>query len=70
MQNKPKQAQKRVFLPLGPEMEKLSFLKEDSAIAVVRGPESYPKCPGFQTYYKRGPDYTAPRGVLINTIQI
>ena len=55
-------------MPLGPEMEKLSFLKEDSDIAVVRGPDSYPENPGFKTYYKRDPDYTARRGVLINTI--
>ena len=49
-------------------MKKVTFLKEDSAVAVVSGPESYRECPGFQTYYKLGPDHTAYRGVLINTI--
>ena len=48
-------------------MKKVTFLKEDSEFCSVRGPGSYRKCPGFQTYYKLGPDSTARRGVLINT---
>ena len=51
-------------------MKKVTFLKEDYEVGSVRGPGSYRKCPGFQTYYKLGPDTTARRGVLINTIQI
>ena len=56
---------KRVFLPLGSETKKITLLKEDKGTDPMPGSESYPKCLGFQTYYKLGPSYATRRGILI-----